>query len=413
MSGVYPGLVSGDAFGEFGTGLWGLTQTPYTIMSYKRGYTNQLIDQNSQIYKDNASTPMALDVAAIQMKYGVNRQTRKGDSTYELNPQEWTCIYDAGGNDWVSARAGSNRQKKPLDASINLRPAEMNAIRPDSGQPMEKYEWTDNANFDLALNTLISMRTSMIGAPLGMSVVLAGKIDRVLFDETTGRKFRKKYDSSLVKLGKTLASLQEDQMIAPLQIVTSMRQYFDNYSFDDLEKFIPARLVAASPDFANLPEMVLEELILLLQESYNLVDTVSQLFPQTFTEDSGPESMAVYLAGLQDLQQEILARSGAGIAGYPMFFKGFNGGLTIAAGVIIENAEGGLGDDIIVGNAEDNQLVGGKGDDVLEGYFGADILMCGPDSGVYAYANAEDSSSLKKAVRDEINDFQEKDRLSL
>ena len=24
MSGVYPGLVSGDAFGRFGTGLWGL-----------------------------------------------------------------------------------------------------------------------------------------------------------------------------------------------------------------------------------------------------------------------------------------------------------------------------------------------------------------------------------------------------
>ncbi|MAR06418.1 MAG: hypothetical protein CL862_04895 [Cyanobium sp. NAT70] len=37
-----------------------------------------------------------------------------------------------------------------------------------------------------------------------------------------------------------------------------------------------------------------------------------------------------------------------------MFFRGLNGGLTIAAGVIIENARGGQGDDVIVGNAEDN-----------------------------------------------------------
>ena len=54
MSGVYPGLVSGDAFGEFGTGLWGLTQTPYTIMTYKRGYTNQFIDQSYEKAKSFA-----------------------------------------------------------------------------------------------------------------------------------------------------------------------------------------------------------------------------------------------------------------------------------------------------------------------------------------------------------------------
>ena len=130
----------------FGTGLGGLAQSPYTIMTYKRGYTNQFIDQNSQISKDNASTPMALDVAAIQIKYGVNRSTRKENTIYDLDPQRWTCIYDAGGVDWVSASAGSKSQKKPLDASINLRPAEMNAIRPDSGRPMEWYQMSKNKN---------------------------------------------------------------------------------------------------------------------------------------------------------------------------------------------------------------------------------------------------------------------------
>lgn len=66
--------------------------------------------------------------------------------------------------------------------------------------------------------------------------------------------------------------------------------------------------------------------------------------------------------------------------------QGINGGLSIAHGVTIENARGGSGDDILVGNGADNLLDGrsgndrltaGNGDDRLYGYSGNDVLRCG------------------------------------
>ena len=56
------------------------------------------------------------------------------------------------------------------------------------------------------------------------------------------------------------------------------------------------------------------------------------------------------------------------------------GGYTIAYGVTIENADGGMGDDILTGNAAANILAGGLGSDTLQGGAGGDRLIGGPDS---------------------------------
>jgi serralysin len=53
---------------------------------------------------------------------------------------------------------------------------------------------------------------------------------------------------------------------------------------------------------------------------------------------------------------------------------GVQGGLTIAAGVLIENARGGSGADTIDGNAADNTLFGRDGADTLFGRAGSDLL---------------------------------------
>jgi Ca2+-binding RTX toxin-like protein len=53
------------------------------------------------------------------------------------------------------------------------------------------------------------------------------------------------------------------------------------------------------------------------------------------------------------------------------------GGYTIAHGVVIENAYGGLGDDHLRGNAAANTLTGIKGKDTLTGLGGADTLNGG------------------------------------
>ena len=56
---------------------------------------------------------------------------------------------------------------------------------------------------------------------------------------------------------------------------------------------------------------------------------------------------------------------------------GLKGNVSIAAGVTIENAIGGSGNDVIVGNAANNVLKGGAGNDVLFGGGGADELWGG------------------------------------
>lgn len=49
--------------------------------------------------------------------------------------------------------------------------------------------------------------------------------------------------------------------------------------------------------------------------------------------------------------------------------------LTINHGTLIEGAKGGSGNDILVGNGEDNELSGGAGDDVLTGGLGVDFFV--------------------------------------
>lgn len=68
---------------------------------------------------------------------------------------------------------------------------------------------------------------------------------------------------------------------------------------------------------------------------------------------------------------------GTGGGGYVSSVNGVMGGYTIAAGVVIENARGGNGNDRIVGNGASNTLDGRGGNDVLFGLEGNDILRGG------------------------------------
>ncbi|BDW84814.1 hypothetical protein MACH21_09910 [Roseicyclus marinus] len=60
--------------------------------------------------------------------------------------------------------------------------------------------------------------------------------------------------------------------------------------------------------------------------------------------------------------------------GYVSFVAGIHGGFTIAAGVVIEAASGGAGDDTITGNEWANTLLGNRGHDSLSGGDGDDTL---------------------------------------
>lgn len=72
---------------------------------------------------------------------------------------------------------------------------------------------------------------------------------------------------------------------------------------------------------------------------------------------------------------------------------GLKGNVSIAKGVVIENATGGSGDDELIGNEAGNRLKGGAGSDRLTGGAGADV---------FAYDRASDSTLTRP---DEILDF--------
>ncbi|WP_081009805.1 serralysin family metalloprotease [Pseudomonas asplenii] len=81
---------------------------------------------------------------------------------------------------------------------------------------------------------------------------------------------------------------------------------------------------------------------------------------------------------------------------------GLRGNVSIAHGVAIENAMGGSGKDLLVGNELGNQLRGGAGDDVLKGGGGADELWGGAGRDTFMFSAVSDSTPQ---ASDRIMDF--------
>ena len=95
--------------------------------------------------------------------------------------------------------------------------------------------------------------------------------------------------------------------------------------------------------------------------------------------DSGGTDAITYSGG-RDVHIDLLAATldytptGGGVVS---FVEGTFGGYTIANGVVIENASGGSGNDLLVGNSAANTLTGNNGGDTLVGREGNDLLQGG------------------------------------
>ena len=81
---------------------------------------------------------------------------------------------------------------------------------------------------------------------------------------------------------------------------------------------------------------------------------------------------------------------------------GLKGNISIAAGVTIENAIGGAGNDVLIGNDAANRLEGGRGDDILYGGLGPDQLKGGAGHDTFIFSSIADSTA---ATPDLILDF--------
>ena len=99
---------------------------------------------------------------------------------------------------------------------------------------------------------------------------------------------------------------------------------------------------------------------------------------QTIWDTGGNDTIA--FSGTADAQIDLLAATldysptGGGVVS---FVDGIYGGYTIANGVVIENATGGSGNDVLLGNATANVLTGNAGNDTLVGRGGNDQLLGG------------------------------------
>ncbi|MEK1834514.1 MAG: serralysin family metalloprotease [Pseudomonas sp.] len=81
---------------------------------------------------------------------------------------------------------------------------------------------------------------------------------------------------------------------------------------------------------------------------------------------------------------------------------GMVGNVSIAKGVTVENAIGGSGSDLLIGNSVANELKGGAGNDILFGAGGSDKLWGGSGSDTFVFAASSDS---KPGAVDQILDF--------
>jgi serralysin len=113
---AFPGVLSSFDYGKYN-----LNQGIFTTMSYNDGWSARFPSHEDNSFGLQA-TPMALDIAAIQAIYGANKSYHTGNDVYVLPSVNgpgtyWSCIWDAGGSDTISA------QGSIISVTINLNEA--------------------------------------------------------------------------------------------------------------------------------------------------------------------------------------------------------------------------------------------------------------------------------------------------
>ncbi|MCB1488172.1 MAG: M10 family metallopeptidase [Bauldia sp.] len=120
---IFPGVSS--AFDDLGD--YDLNQGVYTTMSYNTGWQTNPDGLPPSLSYGYQGTPMALDIAVLQEKYGANNAYHTGNDTYFLPSSNGTgtfysCIWDAGGTDRI-VYGGSDPALIDLrEATLKLEP---------------------------------------------------------------------------------------------------------------------------------------------------------------------------------------------------------------------------------------------------------------------------------------------------
>ena len=139
--------------------------------------------------------------------------------------------------------------------------------------------------------------------------------------------------------------------------------------------------------------------------NYALTDVADDAFYRTIWDTAGIDTISY--AGLLNARIDLTAATidytptGGGVVSFVLNLPGLpqsaeiKGGYTIANGVVIENATGGSGNDVLIGNAAANVLTGNAGNDTLIGRGGKDFLVGGAGADMFVFVDTS-----KDTIRD-------------
>jgi Ca2+-binding RTX toxin-like protein len=147
----FPGVTGPGSIGTYG-----LNQGIWTTMGYNDGWNQMPSDSADYGWQ---GTPMAFDIAALQALYGANTTYNAGDEVYQLPGTNgvgtfWSCIWDAGGIDEISATGAI------AACTINLNEAPL--VGPNAGGYVS---WIDGVigGFTIAKGAIIENATGGAG----------------------------------------------------------------------------------------------------------------------------------------------------------------------------------------------------------------------------------------------------------
>ncbi|MBF0161256.1 MAG: peptidylprolyl isomerase [Magnetococcales bacterium] len=109
----HPGTYNAQA--DWSGRLYGNDDVMHSILSYFSTPPYESLDISP-------STPMMMDIAALQQMYGANQTTRSGDDTYSVQSDSLRTIWDAGGTDLLDASLLNDY------CSLDLRPGSFSSI---------------------------------------------------------------------------------------------------------------------------------------------------------------------------------------------------------------------------------------------------------------------------------------------
>jgi len=328
-SSVFPGVTS--SFGDYGDDFQ--NQGIFTTMSYNDGWQS-VYPSHSDVGYGYQGTPMAFDIAALQILYGANNSYNTGNNTYYLptvNGQNqntyWSCIWDAGGTDTIS-NVGSS-----ISCNINLNEA------PLVGEYAGGYvSWNNNivGGFTIANGVIIENANGGDGdddiTVNSASNVIDGNggTDYVFFSDTK--------ESVISSLPGSIGFHDND---------TSAIVIEGAYGTDTI---VDCEYIFFSDQFFSVADLKAE-----YASNYN------PLFANSTSGEAPFVMSEIYNGPVDWLQFEYLAQEG----NIGNIVAGSNGNDFINLLGGDDAANGGAGDDVIDGGLGSNFLTGGDGTDTF------------------------------------------------